>query len=122
MRPDIVLLTANWPQRALLRAQLVEEGYEVIATDNWATARTYVEALVKPRLVIVDLQDIPEVDVMLDELHAHMRPERVLVLTALWTKSTAEMQARGFHALGRPAAVRDVVRTVAALLNAGHGG
>src|SRR5262245_27963580 len=34
-RPDIVLLGAEWPTRALLRAQLAEEGYNVLATDRW---------------------------------------------------------------------------------------
>ena len=110
MRPDIVLLDAHWPQRALLRAQLIEDGYEVIATDDWATVKSYVEPLQKPRLVIVDLQDLPDVDAILDELHAHMKPDRVLILTALWTRSTAEIQTRGFQALARPASVKDVVR------------
>jgi len=27
--PDIVLLGAEWPSRALLRAQLIEEGFDV---------------------------------------------------------------------------------------------
>src|SRR5262245_30111410 len=28
--PDVLLLSAEWPERALLRAQLIEEGYEVV--------------------------------------------------------------------------------------------
>lgn len=31
--PDIVLLGPEWPERALLRAQLVEEGHDVVAID-----------------------------------------------------------------------------------------
>ena len=32
MQPDVVLLDAQWPRRAPLRAQLIDEGYEVVAT------------------------------------------------------------------------------------------
>lgn len=27
--PDVIVLGAKWPERALLRAQLIEEGHEV---------------------------------------------------------------------------------------------
>ena len=30
-----MLLAPEWPERALLRAQLIEEGYEVVAVDAW---------------------------------------------------------------------------------------
>ena len=70
MRPDIVLIDANWPNRALVRAQLIEEGYDVIATDDWATAKTYVEASLKPRLVVVDLQNLPDAEFIIGELEA----------------------------------------------------
>jgi DNA-binding response OmpR family regulator len=116
MRPDIVLIDARWPRRALLRAQLIEEGYDVIATDDWMTAKTYVEALLKPRLVIVDLQDLPTADVILDELDAHIDPSRVLVVTALGTLSSEELSKRGYHVLARPATVNDIVRRASELL------
>ena len=116
MRPDVVLIDARWPRRALLRAQLIEEGCDVIATDDWATARTYVEALLKPRLVIVDLQDLPTAELILDELDAHIDPSRVLVLTSLGTLSSEELSQRGFHVLGRPSSVRNVVQRVSDLL------
>ena len=41
MAPDIVLLDAEWPSRALLRAQLIEDGFDVLATDTWTTMRRY---------------------------------------------------------------------------------
>ena len=116
MRPDIVLIDAHWPRRALLRAQLIEEGYDVIATDEWATAKTYVETLLKPRLVIVDLQDLPTAELILDELDAHMDPAHVLVLTALGTLSSEELSKRGFHVLRRPASVGEIVGLVSHLL------
>jgi hypothetical protein len=30
-----MLLSVEWPERALLRAQLIEAGYEVAAIDAW---------------------------------------------------------------------------------------
>jgi hypothetical protein len=33
--PDIVLLAAEWQPRALIRAQLIEEAFEVVATDRY---------------------------------------------------------------------------------------
>jgi len=111
-RPDILLLVTHWPRRALLRAQLTEEGYEVVATDDWPTASTYVHALLKPRLVIVDLQNLADPQAVLDELQARMRPDRVLVLTALGTIPPDELRTRGFHTLARPATMSDVIQKV----------
>jgi DNA-binding response OmpR family regulator len=115
-QPDIVLLDSQWPRRALLRAQLIEEGYEVVATDDWPTARSYAHALLKPRLAIVDLQSLPNASSVLDELQAHVGPRRVLVLTALGEIPAEQLHARGFHTVARPAELRDVVRKVSELL------
>ena len=57
--PDIVLLATEWQPRALLRAQLIEEGFEVLATDTWTTMRRYLRPGSKPLLAIVDLQGLP---------------------------------------------------------------
>jgi DNA-binding response OmpR family regulator len=116
MRPDIVLLDVHWPRRALLRAQLIEEGYEVVATDEWPTARTYVQALLKPRLVIVDLQELPDAERVLDELQSSIQPRHILVLTALGTISPDQLRTHGFHTLARPAAVSEIVEKTSDLL------
>ena len=55
MAPDIVLLDAEWPSRALLRAQFIQDGFDVLATDTWTTMRRYLRPGSKPRLAIVDL-------------------------------------------------------------------
>jgi hypothetical protein len=39
--PDVIVLGPEWPERALLRAQLIEEGYEVVAVDAWPIPRPY---------------------------------------------------------------------------------
>ena len=79
------------------------------ATDDWRTARTYVASPVKPRLVVVDLQDLSDARGVLDELQTHMPPDRVLVLTALGTIAADDLRQRGVHVVARPAAVADVV-------------
>jgi DNA-binding response OmpR family regulator len=113
--PNIVLLDSHWPGRALLRAQLIEEGFEVVSTDQWSTAKSYVEALLKPRLVIVDLQGLTDAELVLDELEAHMPPERVLILSALGAIPVEQLRARGFNLLARPVEVRNIVGKVAEL-------
>ena len=116
IQPDIVLLDAQWPNRALLRAQLIDEGYEVVATDSWPTVRSYVAVLPKPRLVIVDLQGLTDSAQVIDELEKLMPPDRVLILTALGGIPVEQLRARGFQTLGRPAELRDVIKKVAALV------
>jgi hypothetical protein len=114
--PDVVLLGPEWPSRALLRAQLIEEGYEVVATDAWPIPRQYLRSDMRPALVIVDLQGLPEPHTVLDELRALIKPDRVLIVTALGTLTAEELRRLGFHAIARPASVGDIVSRAAALL------
>jgi len=58
--PDIVLLGTEWPERALLRAQLIEEGYNVVAMDAWPIPEEYRRPSMKPRVMVVDLTGLPE--------------------------------------------------------------
>ena len=37
---DVLLLAPEWPERALLRAELIEAGYDVIAIDQLETELT----------------------------------------------------------------------------------
>ncbi len=121
-RPDIVLLGPEWPMRALLRAQLVEDGYEVIATDSWPIPRQYLHAAMAPRLVIIDLHGLADPQAALDEVAALLRPDRVLVVTALGTLAPDAVRARGFHVVARPATVGEIVAAAAALLGGTEAG
>lgn len=58
--PDIVLLGTGWPERALLRAQLIEQGSDVVAIDAWPMPRLYRRPGMKPRLLIIDLHELPQ--------------------------------------------------------------
>lgn len=114
--PDVVLLAPQWPTRALLRAQLAEEGYEVVATDAWPIPRRYFRPPRTPRLVVVDLHGLPDPRRVLDDLRALTAPDAVLVITALGSLPVDDVRQRGFHAMARPASVGDVVARVHTLL------
>jgi hypothetical protein len=116
MRPDIVMLGADWKPRALLRAQLIEEGFEVIATDTWAMMRRHLRPGVKPRLAVVDLQDLDEPERVLRDLSVLMKPDRVLVVAATATVSPSEISRLGVHVVRRPVTIAAIVRAVAEIL------
>jgi DNA-binding response OmpR family regulator len=109
-RPDIVLLSSEWRSRALLRAQLIEEGFEVIATDSWAMMREQMGA--EALLAIVDLQDLADPAQVLTDLRAVMDSSHVLVLTAMNTVSPESIERLGFHVLERPISIGSVVAAV----------
>ena len=107
--PDVVLLSADRRTRAPLRAQLIEDGFEVIGTETWQTLRTHLRPGAKPGMAIVDLQGLPNPIEVLDGLRVLMTPDRVLVLTALGTVPPDEIAQAGFKVLKRPASIEEVV-------------
>ena len=110
--PDIVFLAVEWQPRALIRAQLIEEGWEVVATSSWPMMRRHLRPGAKPRLAIVDLKDLPDPQSVLQDLRVLMKPERVLVLSAIGTVPTAETERLGFRVIPRPFVIEDVVRAI----------
>src|SRR5262245_51036184 len=109
-QPDIVLLATEWQPRALIRAQLIEDGLEVISTNTWALMRRHLRPGIRPRLALVDLQGLPASDRVLRDLGVLMAPERVLVLTALATTPPKNIERMGFHVLARPMSIEQIVR------------
>jgi len=111
--PDVVFLATEWQPRALIRAQLIEEGFEVISANTWPLMRRHLRPGVKPRLALLDLQGLPDPDGVLRDLRVLMAPERVLVLTAIGTTPPLNIERMGFHALERPMSIEQVVRAAA---------
>src|SRR5262249_55699304 len=109
------MLAAEWPERALIRAQLIEEGLEVVRTDTWPMMRRYLRPGIKPPLAFVDLHGLPDPAQVLDDLAVLMKPQRVLVLVAIGTLSAAEIDRRGFHVLSRPVAISAIVQAIKSL-------
>ena len=116
--PDVMLLGAEWPQRALLRAQLIEEGYDVVAIDAWPMPRMYRQPGMKPRVLLIDLHELAAPRETLDEVRFVVPADRVLVVTALGTVSDDEVRALGFNVIRRPATVAQVVSATTDLLSA----
>lgn len=119
--PDIALVGPLWPLRALVRAQLIEDGYEVIATDSWPIPRQFLRPGMRPRLTIVDLQGLHDPVHALDEMRSLMNPEKVLVVTALGTLTPEQIRSFGFQALSRPLDVDDIVQAATRMLARGEG-
>jgi hypothetical protein len=115
--PDVVLLAPEWPERALLRAQLVEQGYDVIAIDAWPIPRLDRRSGMKPRVLVIDLHGLAEPRETLDEVRLVIPPDRVLVITALGTVTGDDVRRLGFSVIERPASIGEIVTAAAALLS-----
>jgi hypothetical protein len=114
--PDIVLLAPEWATRLAIRAQLIEDGFDVVATDTWSMLRSVLRPGMKPRAVLVDLKALPDPVRVLDDLPLLMKPDRVLVITASGTVSHDDVAQRGFHVVSRPLILADVVGTAEELV------
>lgn len=107
--PDVVLLVVEWKFRALLRAQLIEEGFAVIATDTWSVTRRCLRPGFQPRSVIVDLKGLPDPETVLNELKLLIQPDQVLALGAVGTLTAEQVQHLGFQFLARPTTIGAIV-------------
>lgn len=114
--PDVMVLCPAWPERAYLRAQLIEEGYEVVAIETWPMPGAYRRALMTPRVLLIELQGLPDPRQTLDEVRVVLPPQRVLVVMAQGTLSAAEVERLGFTLIVRPATIAQIVAATAALL------
>jgi DNA-binding response OmpR family regulator len=117
-RPDVFLLSAEWPNRALLRAELLEQGYEVAAADTWPMPRLYRQRGMKPRVIVVDLHGLPNPREVLDELRYVIPPDRVLIVSALGTVTHDAVSQLGYHVMTRPVSVGEIVAATSQLLRA----
>ncbi len=115
--PDVVLLCPEWPERALLRAQLIEEGHDVMAIDAWPMPMLYRRPGMTPRVMLIDLHGLPDPRETLDEVRFVLPPERVLVVTALGSLTTDEVRHMGFNVVQRPATIGQIVSVTGALLS-----
>lgn len=120
--PEIILLATEWQARALIRAQLIEEGFDVVATNTWAMMRRHLRPGSKPQLAIVDLKDLPDPQRVLNDVQQLTKPNRVLVLTAIGTMRPNDVKRLGLWTLSRPLAIKDVVETVAHAIRSREGG
>ena len=114
--PDVILLGAEWRERALLRAQLIEEWLEVVAVDQWPIPRIYHRPGMKPRVLLISLRGLPNPRETLDDVRFVIPPDRVAVVTALGALTADEVRRLGFTAIERPATVGQIVAATASLV------
>jgi CheY-like chemotaxis protein len=114
--PDVLVLGSEWRTRAPLAAQLIEEGYHVVAVEAWPAPRRFYQAHAKPRAVIVDLQGLPNPQTVIDELPALAPPERTVIVMALASVAPDDLRRRGFHVITRPSTIGQIAAAVAAIL------
>lgn len=115
--PDVLLLCPEWPERALLRAQLIEEGHDVVAIDAWPLPGLYRRPEMEPRVMLIDLQGLSNPGVTLDEVRFVLPAERVLVVTALGSLTGDEVRRLGFNVVDRPATIGQIVSATRALVS-----
>jgi DNA-binding NtrC family response regulator len=115
--PDVLVVDTQWPQRALISAQLIEEGYKVVPVDTWPIPRLYRRPAMTPLVLLIDLQELPHPRDTLDEVRFVMPPERVLVVTALGSMTAQEVREHGFTVIERPATIGQIVAATGRLLS-----
>lgn len=110
----MLLAGGAWRPRALLLAQLQEDGYDVTAVETWDEAELLLrKRAVAPAVVVFDLEEEEQPEAALATLARLVDPSRVLVLTAASTFPSAEVRSHGFaHVLARPYSVGDEVAAV----------
>ena len=114
---DVVLVGKDWQARALLRAQLIEEGVEVEAHETAAelgTAPVHPHPTAEfPKLLIADLfaSDDPKAD--LDRLAGWAKRLPVWIIVGHSVVSGYKLEGRGFEAiLYRPVDLHDLVERI----------
>jgi DNA-binding response OmpR family regulator len=115
--PDLVLLVPEWPERALLRAQLIEEGYEVISVDTWPLSELYRRAPMKPRVLVIDLRGLPDPRETLEQVRLFLPPDQVLVVTVLGSIAADDVRQLGFQVIERPLDIGEIIRRVRTILS-----
>ncbi len=115
---EILLVSTEWRLRVPVRAQLIEEGFEVEAHEAWDFAELLLRSGARrPRLLVFDATSEDHPAALLQTLSHLMPPGQVLVLTAPSVLAPADIDALGFpHVLARPFSVRDIVGQAALLL------
>jgi CheY-like chemotaxis protein len=114
----ILLAGGDFRPRALILAQLQEEGYDVTAVDTWDEAELLLrKRAVRPDAVVFDVEGEENAEAALTTLARLVAPARTVVLTSSGGVRPADARSHGFNqVLARPYSVGDVVKAVAATL------
>ncbi len=117
MAPKLVLVAKEWKPRALARAQLLEEGFEVTALDTLEDAIYCIESkLRKPRLLIYENSGELLDQAALDKLR-RARQLGTEVLLCVGTADRERFDREEFkHFMVRPYSIGELLETVKSLV------
>jgi DNA-binding response OmpR family regulator len=109
---QVILVGKDWQARALVRAQLIEEGVEV---ESYTTAREALEAMgeLLPGLFIADLTESENPEGEIEELAKWTRQFPVWILAGRSLIAGKSLRGRGFEMiLYRPIDVGELVEQI----------
>ena len=109
---QVIIIAGNWLTRALIGAQLTEEGFEVIGSETFESAVSQLEqSEVKPRLLIVESTETTmdqKAIALLDEI-CHNAP--LILICGAW--DCPEIAWTGaVHRLTKPTTIGQIVEKV----------
>lgn len=118
---EVLLIAKECNPRALIRAQLSEEGYEVISSRTIEEAMTLLcRGLARPELIILDTHGQGLDERVFTDLQELAGDAPILVCTGPFNLAGLDFETMGFeHLLVRPFTIRDVVEKVGQVLGQG---
>jgi DNA-binding NtrC family response regulator len=120
---QIVLVGRDWKTRALVRAQLLEEGLDAEAFQSIDEAQDAVEATYPPpRLIVADLSSSAEPGAEIERLAQWSREIPVWILGSRIAGAAPDWERRGFERLWfKPIDVGELVREIKRRVQSGAG-
>lgn len=110
---QVLLVVGDWRERALILAQLQEEGYTVHAVDTvqWAID-LLVRGLIAPDVALVDSIGLQADERDWNALGELLADTPLILCTGVYERANAHNRLRPTRVLVRPFRVQDVVDTV----------
>jgi CheY-like chemotaxis protein len=101
---EVVLVGRDWQTRALLRAQLIEEGLQVEAFETLCEVHARLEEpACRPSLLVADLYSSEDPHAEIEQLTAWAKQIPVWILVSQSLLAEPQLKSRGFELiLARP--------------------
>jgi CheY-like chemotaxis protein len=111
---QVLLVGTDWSWRALLRAQLLEEGIDVRAYETSRDAlNTVTDLMVLPKLLVADLHDSPRPEAEVDLLSKWRQLLPIWVITSHASKIDRDLDDAGIERVfARPVDLKRLVEEI----------
>ncbi len=108
---QVVIVSARWQTRALIGAQLKEEGFESVGAGSVAQAYEEVNRLrLKPRLVIIESREVDLPAFYLELLSQACPGAALLVVSGASDHPGTATWPGPVHSLAKPVTIGQIVR------------